>query len=67
MGPSDLLNKLCLLRRSTVTGFIDGEGTFYVGVYPKSDMATGYQVSLVSGPRVQSTAIFTRTESPDKY
>lgn len=29
-----------------VTGFIDGEGTFYVGIYPKNDMATGYSVSL---------------------
>jgi LAGLIDADG endonuclease len=29
-----------------VTGFIDGEGTLYIGLQPKSDMATGYQVML---------------------
>lgn len=29
-----------------VTGFIDGEGTFFVGVYAKSDMRLKYQVSL---------------------
>lgn len=29
-----------------MTGFIDGEGTFYVGIYAKDDMRTGYQVSL---------------------
>ena len=29
-----------------VTGFIDGEGTFFIGIQPKSDMKTGYQVIL---------------------
>jgi hypothetical protein len=29
-----------------VTGFIDGEGTFYVGIYPKKDLTRGFQVSL---------------------
>lgn len=29
-----------------MTGFIDGEGTFFVGINPKSDMATGYSVAL---------------------
>jgi hypothetical protein len=29
-----------------VTGFIDGEGTFYCGINPRSDMKTGFQVTL---------------------
>ena len=35
-----------LFHPAWVTGFIDGEGTFYVGIYPKNDMVTGYQISL---------------------
>src|SRR6266849_6424588 len=27
-----------------ITGFVDGEGCFYVGVNPHSDLKTGYQV-----------------------
>ena len=27
-----------------ITGFVDGEGCFYVGINEHSDMATGYQV-----------------------
>ncbi len=27
-----------------VVGFVDGEGCFYVGINPHSDMSTGYQV-----------------------
>ncbi len=51
---SNILNPACpyptsvTIRRGPkgVTGFIDGEGTFYVGITPKSDMSTGYQISL---------------------
>lgn len=35
-----------ILNPAWVTGFIDGEGTFYVGLQPKLDIATGYQVML---------------------
>lgn len=35
-----------ILNPAWVTGFIDGEGTFYCGINPKSDMKTGFQVSL---------------------
>ena len=35
-----------ILNPAWVTGFIDGEGTFYCGISPKSDMKIGYQVTL---------------------
>jgi hypothetical protein len=35
-----------ILHPAWVTGFIDGEGTFYCGINPKSDMKLGFQVTL---------------------
>jgi hypothetical protein len=35
-----------ILHSAWVTGFIDGEGTFYCGINPKSDMKLGFQVTL---------------------
>jgi hypothetical protein len=35
-----------ILHPAWVTGFIDGEGTFYCGISPKSDMKIGFQVTL---------------------
>lgn len=35
-----------ILNPAWVTAFIDGEGTFYVGIYKKNDMKMGYQVTL---------------------
>lgn len=32
------------LNPEWVVGFVDGEGTFYIGVYRHPEMATGYQV-----------------------
>jgi hypothetical protein len=32
------------LEAGWVTGFVDGEGCFHVGVHPHPDMAVGYQV-----------------------
>ena len=32
------------LEPGWVTGFVDGEGCFYVGINPHSDMTAGYQV-----------------------
>lgn len=36
--------ELMELEAQWVTGFVDGEGCFYVGVNPHPDMTTGYQV-----------------------
>jgi hypothetical protein len=35
-----------ILHPAWVTGFIDGEGTFYCGINPKSDIKLGFQVTL---------------------
>ena len=32
------------LEAQWITGFVDGEGCFHVGINPHSDMSTGYQV-----------------------
>ena len=32
------------LNPEWIVGFVDGEGCFYIGVNPHSDMSTGYQV-----------------------
>ena len=34
------------LPKSWVTGFIDEEGSFFVGIYKSDTMKIGYQVSL---------------------
>lgn len=32
------------LMRDWIVGFVDGEGCFYVGIYPHPEMSAGYQV-----------------------
>jgi hypothetical protein len=39
-----LSNKNMKLQPYWVTGFVDGEGTFYVGINPHQEMTAGYQV-----------------------
>ncbi len=33
-----------IINPDWLAGFVDGEGTFYVGIYPNKEMKTGYQV-----------------------
>ena len=44
--PSETLRSACTshLDAQWVVGFVDGEGCFYVGINPHTQMTTGYQV-----------------------